>query len=672
MQIYEINCSLTNDGYESDSEVIESLSNKYNIKNIDSHLIFVSELTASNITLCCITNSIKNNTNKIKSIIENFLNKNHIEYSSMDLEEVTLSRLYELYTQAHERGFLDEISHKFIDDNMELENLLVSEHPNIHFDDNVLSCIKKKVIYEETKKYDTEYSLKEELDRIYSLKTIQKFIGHPTHYLLLDDDKEERRETYKLLLNALYEKNRICTKRYVFLNLRINSNCIDRKAINNLYNTTLGGTVVIRVDSDDVMEDPSESSAISWSIYHICNIVKKYKNKVLTVLCLPHMDELVDIFKTNLTGLSFVEISDDISFNYDSARDFLTKKAIEKGFEPEESLYQKLIKKVTYSRKALEAIFQDYCDCKEVKKVFVNYKDVKALEAKVEEKEDTDEKGSAYDELMSMIGIKSAKEIANKAINYYKAQKLFKDKGMNTSGVSMHMVFTGNPGTAKTTVARLLAQIMKDNGVLKKGHMVEVGRAGLVGKYVGHTAKLVVEKFEAASGGVLFIDEAYSLIDEKEGSYGDEAINTIVQEMENHRDDVMVIFAGYPDKMKEFISRNPGLKSRIAFHLSFEDYSVDELCDIAKFIGNKQGFVLADDAMEKLRIDFTNAKQMSDFGNGRYVRNIIENAKIEQASRLLEMNYDEVTKEDVTTLVAADIICGSIATTPKKRIGFGE
>ena len=152
----------------------------------------------------------------------------------------------------------------------------------------------------------------------------------------------------------------------------------------------------------------------------------------------------------------------------------------------------------------------------------------------------------------------------------------------------MHMVFTGNPGTAKTTVARLFAQIMKENGLLPVGDLIEVGRADLVGKYVGWTAPTVKAKFAAAKGSVLFIDEAYSLVDDKDGLFGDEAINTIVQEMENQRDDTVVIFAGYPDKMEQFLKKNPGLRSRIAFHIPFEDYKPAELLDIFTLMAKKQ------------------------------------------------------------------------------------
>ena len=178
--------------------------------------------------------------------------------------------------------------------------------------------------------------------------------------------------------------------------------------------------------------------------------------------------------------------------------------------------------------------------------------------------------------------------------------------------------------------------------------MVEVGRSDLVAKYVGWTAKTVQEKFKAAMGGVLFIDEAYALAGDRGGSFGDEAINTIVQEMENRREDLVVIFAGYPEEMERFLDKNPGLRSRIAFHVPFADYSAEELCDIAMLIGRQKGVSFSADAVEKLYTVFEVARLQPDFGNGRYARNAVEQAKMNMASRLLTMDLAAVTKETLT------------------------
>lgn len=242
---------------------------------------------------------------------------------------------------------------------------------------------------------------------------------------------------------------------------------------------------------------------------------------------------------------------------------------------------------------------------------------------------------------------------------------------MKNERLTMHMLFTSNPGTAKTTVARLFAEIMKENGLLSSGRMIEVGRGDLIGKYVGWTATIVKQKFDEAQGGVLFIDETYSLVDDRDGSFGDEAINTIVQEMENHRDNVIVIFAGYPDKMEDFLQKNPGLRSRIAYRVHFDDYDAESLCKIANVIANKKGLCLSKDANEKLEVIFKSVRRERDFGNGRYVRNIIEKAKMAQATRLLAMDFESVKRKDVITICADDIEFPHITTeSEKKFIGF--
>lgn len=237
--------------------------------------------------------------------------------------------------------------------------------------------------------------------------------------------------------------------------------------------------------------------------------------------------------------------------------------------------------------------------------------------------------GTAKKELDNMIGLASVKEVIHKSIAHYKLNKLCIDKGIAREKASLHMVFTGNPGTAKTTVARLFAEIMKDEKVLSIGTFVEVGRADLVGDHVGSTAPLVKKKFKEAQGGVLFIDEAYALCDSYENGFGDEAINTLVQEMENHKDDVIVIFAGYTEPMHRFLDINPGMLSRIAFQVKFEDYTTDELCDIAR--------------------------EESDYGNGRFVRKILEEAEMNLAERILQFKESEITTELITTIEECDI-----------------
>ena len=229
------------------------------------------------------------------------------------------------------------------------------------------------------------------------------------------------------------------------------------------------------------------------------------------------------------------------------------------------------------------------------------------------------------------------------------------------------MAFTGNPGSAKTTVARLLAAILKEEGVAATGAFVECGRSDLVAKYVGWTAKAVRQKFEEASGGVLFIDEAYALVDGS-NSFGAEAINTIVQEMENRRDDVLVVFAGYPDRMREFLESNEGFNSRVAFHLDFPDYTADEMVEILQVMAKERGLRLNDAILKKCWGIFANASAKEDFGNGRYVRNVLEAAVIRQAERLMAAREKRpVTRQMAASLRAEDFEPVKVGRKQEKR-----
>ena len=245
--------------------------------------------------------------------------------------------------------------------------------------------------------------------------------------------------------------------------------------------------------------------------------------------------------------------------------------------------------------------------------------------------------------------------------------------GLNTEGSSMHMVFTGTPGTAKTTVARLLAKILREEEIITSGRFIECGRQDLVGKYVGWTAKQVEEKFREAQGGILFIDEAYSLVDDS-NSYGAEAINTITQMMENYRDKVIVIFAGYPDKMSEFLNQNEGLRSRIAFHLNFPDYNTDELLQILKLMCKNRQYEITDEASSKCFEMFKTVACIKDYGNGRYVRNVLEQAILRQSNRIIQHSNQtgsKLTKTDVIMLEADDFQPISLGDRTKySRIGF--
>lgn len=272
--------------------------------------------------------------------------------------------------------------------------------------------------------------------------------------------------------------------------------------------------------------------------------------------------------------------------------------------------------------------------------------------------------------LQEMIGLTEVKTVIDEIIAASKVVRARERMGLNTQGASFHMMFSGNPGTAKTSVARLLCKILKEESAISSGRFVECGRQDLVAKYVGWTARMVEDKFKEAQGGILFIDEAYALVDSS-NTYGAEAINTVVQMMENYRDSVIVIFAGYSEKMQTFLEQNEGLKSRIAFHLSFPDYSPEELTDILTLMSQKRDYQIDEEAKEYCKELFCNAVKEDNFGNGRYVRNILDQAIIKQSARILKMETrEDISREEICRLKREDFRIHEIVNKSEKRIGF--
>ncbi len=282
------------------------------------------------------------------------------------------------------------------------------------------------------------------------------------------------------------------------------------------------------------------------------------------------------------------------------------------------------------------------------------------------------------DTLQELIGLTEVKNLLTQQIAFNKVNHLRKQHGIYNDTVNHHLVFSGNPGTGKTEVARLYTKILFNNKIIQENKLVEVGRADLIGEYIGSTAPKVKKVFDDAKGGVLFIDEAYSLIPRHEKDYGHEAIATIIQEMENRRDEVLVIFASYEDLMKEFLDINPGLSSRISREIRFEDYSSDELFAIIELMISRKQYQLKGDCKHKLYQHLSELERDSYFGNARYVRKLVDHIILYQAQRVINMEDSQLTSLENLSLVTLEDIENALESfgfsTQKlsRTIGFGR
>jgi hypothetical protein len=257
-------------------------------------------------------------------------------------------------------------------------------------------------------------------------------------------------------------------------------------------------------------------------------------------------------------------------------------------------------------------------------------------------------------ELDALVGLDHVKAEVRKLTSLLRIQAIRAGRGLPTIETSQHLVFSGNPGTGKTTVARLLSQIFRSLGIVDRGHLVETDRSDLVAGYVGQTATLTHRVLESALGGTLLIDEAYALARGGENDFGKEAIDTIVKFMEDHRDDLSIVACGYPAEMAELVAANPGLRSRFTRTIHFPDYTTDELVAIFELIAGSKRYELDDGARERLR-DLVDAEPRGrGFGNGRFVRNVFEAAVGLQALRLAEV--EQPTDDQLTILTADDIV----------------
>ncbi len=584
-----------------------------------------------------------------------------------ELREITVDNFRKLLSRGDRINFVDE--YRISDD------LKINFDGNRDFDVTETMCSINRLSHSQAlqyaKKLMADQSLIDEFSRIYSKNNNRKkFYGHPVHYKILAGSYFSAMKIVELLTGALYANKRLVSQRIARID-NITERCYAENDFENLIKRAEGSTVVIELQG---AQDNDTNYATSYEevVDFISEVVKKYQRNTLFVFV-----EMVDqpgfapkLISTIQDDLNLIELQEGAG-NREQALAYLKyiKNTNDMDYYDDDDLERALGDRLSFRASDIHQISDKLYSDSLKNKIYPAYQQVDYFTISEEMKN----KDDAYHILQKMIGLKEQKETLNQIIASFKIQKARLEMGLTRAKPSRHMCFTGNPGSAKTTVARLFADILSKEGILETGRFIECGRADLVGKYVGWTANIVQKKFRQARGGVLFIDEAYSLVEHWAGSYGDEAISTIVQEMENHRDDVIVIFAGYTDKMKSFLDRNEGLLSRIAFHLNFPDYNSKELLDILKLMAENKGYKLDNEVIGECQKILDKACNQENFGNGRFVRNLLEQAEMKQAQRIFkETSGKKIEKEQLIYLSAEDFKGGLSEMYKKNRskIGF--
>ena len=644
---------------EDHTEAVHSMINAdvatLNEKQSYNVRFFISDIRNNVISLCGVI-GYKNNDDP-KKLAEMFVTDLGHKVISIEGGETTAKNFAHMIRKADLNDYIDDGEAVLSMACLSSYKAATSKRYN---EDLVNTDCTVEEILETADKLNFGNSLKDEINRILAMPA-ERFLGHPAHYIINSDSMDVANEVVKTLTAALYKANRIKSKRINRIEAEMQS-CglpweeenvvtLNVEILKNLYGSIPGGTIVVSPGRIDYETETVNSEMAT--IDDLANLINDNKRDCLTILVFSKANKKsAEKLKSALNKIRFVEISEEL-FYQDTAREMLKLRAEKDNIQNIESLLAKVPEdeEKGFYVSDINRIYSEWVDDRLGTEIFPLYNDIKLPERKVEETI-----GDAYGKLQNLIGLKSVKQVVNEALDFCKFQKLFYDNKLSDLQPARHMVFTGNPGTAKTTVARLFAQIMKDNKILPKGRLFEVGRKDLVGRYVGWTAKQVEKAFMDARGSVLFIDEAYSLCDDRDGMYGDEAINTIVQMMENQRDDTIVIFAGYPDKMQAFLDKNPGLRSRIAFHVNFDDYNVDELVDILKLMASENNVELSPEVDAKVRSILSRALTEKDFGNGRFVRNMFERARMRQASRIVRLDPKSIDNKVLSTLEADDFI----------------
>lgn len=493
-------------------------------------------------------------------------------------------------------------------------------------------------------------------------------------YIQLKQNKELDFGNYNIIVrndssyNLLNDLLKVCAKIFIKYNIIENEKICYLDKIDNSRRECLFDKISKTEDSIIVINEKKLRINYNDELDNLKRIINQYKNKILIFedsnFCEGEADiELGELASFRMT-IDKISLEDKIMYcknKFEEQNLSYKKQDLKPYADVPFWVLKNMIIKLVIECKSKKLNFIDTQMLKKNKEIYLNNNtNTKKIEGK-----NIKSKENAKEELNKLIGLEKIKKQIEKILNYVKINK---ERGQMPS---LHMCFTGNPGTGKTSIARIIGKIFEEENILSgSGEFVEIHGRDLVDKYVGWTAQKVHNIVEKAIGGVLFIDEAYSLVADKRGSFEDEAIATLIKEMEDHRNEICIILAGYTEEMRNLINLNPGFESRIQFTINFPDYNEEELLEIFKGMCKKEKYRISNNCKEILIDNFKKAKNEENFGNGRYVRNLFEKVKFEQADRIVQTNSkatNSILKGDIEKAIY-------IMAEPKdkevKRIGF--
>ena len=603
-------------------------------------------------------------------------------------QETTIYDVFRHRKTAEQKDYLSEVPDPLWEN---LEDNIGSYSPKFISGKEGMETIQKQSVYDSDEVLHQARNcfagdlFREEVERIYSTNNPKKFYGIPVHYDFCFSDTDSARKLIGLLAQALLDNKRLLGRRITTISFyKADWDCRTElywNALEELCKLANGTMILIDFTDTENDEKPrrhpmflnaSADEKNDETHNRLFRIMEKYQKKTLFVLLEKPQQHILQKYRNSGSiALPFIQFTEEIN-DRATALKYLThllEKSNLSNFVPRD--WENILTDLEHY--TAEDVMCDYNYWYKHALQDYIYTSYKGCLNKHETAKFTRD---SYGELQNMVGLTDIKHVIDRILSDFRMRRLRYDAGLKCNNKSLHMLFTGNPGSAKTTCARLLARILKERDLLQTGEFVECGRSDLIGQYVGWTAKIVKDKFRKARGGVLFIDEAYAL--NSDDKFGPEAINTIVQEMENHRDDVIVIFAGYPEPMEEFLKANEGLRSRIAFHLNFPDYNAEEMTDIFSIMLKEQGYTCSTDFLDKARNLFSEAVKHTEFGNGRFARNLLEQTIMKQSARLIHLSEGTDTpaqplhRKDLITLEADDLAVESVMNyrVEKPSIGF--